>query len=289
MSDTFLLGQESSKAGKKSFRTLKSQTNLETGGSNANSQGEAIFAVINCKIPLGKKKDYTPRIIPLTHKLDEAANKSILLITKDPSTDYRPQLEEKDCPTEDMFNQIYSLKRLKSIAKDPKKLFKAFKEFDIIVADNRVHKFLPQILGTPFYAKNKKLPFMIQMAKPSPTASLVKGKKSTKLKDNRCEPKYVARQMNSIVNNTNFLPPVNGNCVSIKIGYTNWKESDLLTNLNDVLLYLVDEKYKPVGGMLNNVKNIGSIFVKTGESISLPVYKAEEEGVEEENDSDFDF
>lgn len=285
MASTFILGDDSYKTGKKSLRTLKSYINLENGGDV-----QPIFVVINSKIVVNKSKSYTPRIIPLTKKLEKITNKSILLITKDPSSDYREVLTKKDAPTEDTFNQIYSLKRLKVIAKDPKKLYKSFKEFDIVIADLRVHKFLPNILGGAFYIKNKKLPYMIQMAMPEPNAKLTVSKKSTKLKDNRCDSKYVYSQVKSIVGNTSFIPPANGNCISVKVGYTNWTEQELLHNINDVLSYLVQEKFQPVGGLLKDIGNIGSVYVKTGESISLPLYKVEKEDAEvDENDSDFDF
>lgn len=284
MAFTFILGDESYKTGQKSVKTLKSYINLENG-----SESQPVFLVINSKITLIQTKTYTPRIIPISKKLEKVTNKSILLITKDPSNDYRQELTKKDNPTEDTFNQIISLKRLKTIAKDPKKLFKDFKQYDIIIADHRIHKFLPNILGAPFYVKNKKLPFMIQMAKPEPNAKLVRGKKSTKLKDNRCDSKYVYSQVKSIVGNTNFLPPANGNCISVKIGYTNWSDEELLQNIQDVLSYLVEDKYKPVGGLLKDVANIGSVYVKTSESISLPVFKQEEQVIADDNDSDFDF
>ncbi|KAK7681255.1 hypothetical protein QCA50_015642 [Cerrena zonata] len=155
-SSKFILGRSAEKTGKKSI------------------QG---------KISYIKKKDYTPRVIPVTHKLDKLENKSILLITKDPSTPYRKALTEKDSPTEDVFNRIYTLTKVKLIAANPKNCVRLYKEYDIVVADHRVHKFLPNILGATFYEKNHKVPFMVQMARPSADANLVKGKKSTKLKD----------------------------------------------------------------------------------------------------------
>lgn len=278
---TFILGDESFKVGKKSLKALKSHAVIENG------RKQAVYLVINSKLVFGKSRSHTPRIIPVTHKLEEVENKSILLITKDPSTDYRDELTKKDCITEDVFNQIYSLKKLRVIGKDPKKLFKQFKEFDLIIADHRVHKFLPDILGGSFYIKNKKVPFMVQMAKPSADAQLVKSKKSSKMKDNRCEPKYIYSQVKSIIGNTNFIA-ANGNCITVKVGYTEWKEEDVLQNISDVVSYLTEEKYKPVGGILKTIDNIGSIFLKTSESISLPLYKTQEIEAAED-DSDFDF
>lgn len=283
----FILGKDAQEGGKKSVKSLLSHIRNEKGPDLK----EVVYLIINIKNQISKTKDYTPRIIPITHKLDKLQDKSILLVTKDPSTPYRKALTEKESPTEDVFNQIFTLTKLRSIAKDPKKLLKIFKEYDIVVADNRVYKFLPGTLGAQFYVKNKKLPYMIQMAKPDVNAKLTQGKKNpSKLKDDRCEPLYVKQQMKSIVRNTSFLPPVNGNCMSIKVGYSNWKSEDILTNINDVLKYLVDSKYQPVGGVLRSIKNIQSVHVKTSESISLPIWKQKgEEDTGEDEDSDFDF
>jgi ribosome biogenesis protein UTP30 len=280
---SFILGDEAYKNGRKSIKSLTANSRQE-GVEDA-----AIYLIINIKIQLTQTKDYTPRVIPLTHKLDKLENKSVLLVTKDPSTPYRQALTEKDSPTEDVFNQIYTLTKLRSLAKDPKKIYKLFKEFDIVVADNRVHKFLPGTLGAQFYLKNKKVPFMVQMAKPSYDAQLTKGKKSHKLKDDRCEPKYVKGQMKSIAGNASFIPPCNGNCLSIKAGYTSWLDKDVMKNIDDILRYLVEEKFKPVGGVLRSINNIGGVHLKTSESISLPILIKEEEKVEEGEDSDFEF
>ncbi|ODV79829.1 uncharacterized protein CANTADRAFT_10679 [Suhomyces tanzawaensis NRRL Y-17324] len=285
MSGEFILGPDAYKAGRKSLKSLVSHSR-DQNGPDAH---EPVFVIINTKIQLAKAKDYTPRIIPITHKLSKLETKSVLLVTKDPSTPYRDALQKKESPTEDVFNQIYTLAKLKSLSRDPKKLYKLFKEFDIVVSDHRVHKFLPNILGSTFYVKNKKVPFMIQMAKPDPDAKLTVGKKSTKLKDDRCEPKYVRAQMKAIVGNTYFIPPVNGNCLSIKVGYTSFSDKELIQNIDDVLQYLVQEKFQPVGGLLRSTSNIGGVYVKTGDSISLPVLVAEKKEEEEEADSDFDF
>jgi ribosome biogenesis protein UTP30 len=286
MVSSFILGQSALADGTKSAKSLASHIGKENGPTHH----EAVYLIINTKIYLTKIKDYTPRIIPLSKGLDKLENKSVLLVTKDPSLPYRDALTKKDSPTEDVFNQIYTLTKLKHISKDPKKLTKLFKEFDIIVADNRVHKFLPDILGARFYVKNKKIPFMVQMAKPDKDARLSKGKKSTKLKDDRCEPEYVRYQMKSIVRNASYVPSATGTCISVKIGYSDWKPEELLTNANDVIKYLVEPKFLPVGGLLRTPKNLVSVHIKTSESISLPIFKQKEDIKEEDDDdSDLDF
>lgn len=271
----FRLGKVASEETIKSIKSLKAHIK-KTKGTN-----EAVFLTINTTVPLLRSKDYTPRIIPLTHALDKLENKSVLLVTKDPSTPYRNILTDKDSPTEDVFNQIYTLTKLKRMSSNAKKTSALFKEYDIIVADHRVHKFLPDILGPQFYVKNKKIPFVVQMAPPDPNAKLTKTSKSHKLKDERCEAKYVKGQMKSIARNAHCLPPANGTFMSIKVGYTDWLSDKIMANINDVMIFFMESKY-PSGGLIKGKKMLESLYVKTSDSISMPVYKQEEKEEESE-------
>lgn len=275
----FLLGEGAFIEAQKSIKSLKSHCK-----QNAQQKEEAIFLTINTYTTFIKTKDYTPRVIPVKYPLDKLENKSVLMVTKDPSTSYRHTLTEKNSPTEDVFNEIYSLKRLKTLANNPKKLRLIFKEFDIVVADHRVHKFLPDILGAQFYVKNKKVPFMVQMAPYDAKAQLVKVKKSHKLKDERCDAKHVKGQMRSIAKNPYIIPPANGTFVSIKVGYSNWKTSEIISNINDVIKYLIESDVSI--RLLKSMDVIEGVHVKTSESISLPVYKKQLE--EEDSDSSVD-
>lgn len=358
-SSEFILGETAYKNAKKSLQSLIKQYNNQPETINTppppdddddddetstpiptNNQGMAIHLVISIKIPLSRKKDYIPRIIPISYKLDDVTNKSILLITKDPSTPYRSKLMIKDSPTEDLFLDIISFKKLKSMINKTstsstnnkgkkQNLIKIFKNYDIIVCDHRIMKFLPNVLGELFYYKNKKLPFLIQMAKPilletSKLKAQLKAKsnnnntnnkdqqgpsildgltisKENKIKDERCDPKYINLQIKSIVKNTNYLPSnvINkGDCISLKIGYINWSIDELLININDIIDYLINKEYfSTIGGgegIIKDLNNLGNIHVKINQSISLPIIdnngmpKGNNDG-EEEEDSDFDF
>lgn len=288
MPGLFILGDAAQTEGKKSLQGLIHHIKKEKGANNH----EPIFVVISSKVTYIKDKDYTPRIIPVTHKLEKVENKSVLLVTKDPSTPYRIPLTEKDSPTEDVFNQIYTLNKLKLVTKSPKQLYKLFKEFDIVVADDRIHKFLPGILKAQFYEKNKKVPYMIQMARPAPPEiEVINKKKVIVKKDERCEPKYVKAQMKSIVGFPSYIAPANGTSVTIKVGFTDWTVDKLIDNIDDVLKYLIEPKFAPVGGILKSLDNVVSVHVKTSESVSLPVLQAStiENKSDDDNYSDFDF
>ncbi|CAI5757856.1 unnamed protein product [Candida verbasci] len=274
-SETFVLGDEALNNSKKSLNALRS-----------NDQESIIYLIINVKKKLIRSKDYIQRIIPISNKINALTNKSVLLITKDDQS-YKSELL-KDELTQDIFNDIIPIRRLKK--KNKKELVKLFKESDYIIADHRVNKFLPNILGSIFYHKNKKLPYILQMARPTTDKSKLRISKENKLKDDRCEVKYVYKQIKSIVENTSYLP-TDGDCLCIKIGMTNVSTNKIIENINDVINYLLDEKNLPNGGVLT-LNQLGNIYVKTSESISLPISIKEETteiNEEDEANSDYDF
>lgn len=275
---TFLLGDDAREQAKKSIKGLISH--VRSTAAESSRGREPIFLVLNTKTFLVKDKDYTPRIIPVTHKLHKIDEKSILLILRDLS--FREKFTKKDLPTEDLIHQIIPFQKIKLIAHSPKALLRLFKENDIVLADTRIHSKLPEILGAQFYAKNKKVPFKVQMAKPQP------GHKTAGKIDQLCDPKYVRGQIKAILGNAYFIPPANGNCMHIMVGYLDWKVSELLTNINDVINYLIDDKYLPVGGLLHKVENLHSVLIKTSNSVALPI-KEKEEKAEESDLSDLDF
>lgn len=217
-------------------------------------------------ITMGKKmgipKDNVPRIVPLTcTKLQKPKDLRILLITKDPSTLYRETLS-KDESTSEMFKEIISVKNLKRRFRGAK-LTQLFKDFDLIVADYRVHHLLPAILGNKFYHGNKKLPFVIKMSK----IEKIRHQKSPE----ECDPLYIRAQVRSICKNTSYVPN-NDSSVSVKIGILH-KHSieEMVENIEDVVNFLSDKSKKPQGGIIKG--GITSILVKTSNSASLPIYE----------------
>lgn len=265
----FILGNDSRENAKRLIKALRAHA-----AQNEPPTNEPLYLVLNTKIHMVKHKDYTPRIIPITHKLAPVDGKAVLLITRD--TSYRAHLTAAGSPTEDLFHDIIAFPKIKLIGHSQSALRRLYKENDLVVADARIHHRLPDILGLQFYGKNKKVPYKILMAKTVP------GKKTHGKTDQLCEPAYVKAQLKAIVGNTSFIPPAGGTCVHIVVGYTNWKVSEVLANINDVVSYLVDEQYQPVGGLLRTVANFHSVLIKTSSSVALPVLEKKTEAEESE-------
>ncbi|AGO12808.1 AaceriACR252Cp [[Ashbya] aceris (nom. inval.)] len=236
------------------------------------SRDAHVQLVINTKKPMGTKNDYVPRIIPLQHsKLQKPASLRILLVVKDPSTPYRTALKA-DSATSELFADIISVKRLKTKYRGAK-LNELFRQFDMVVADHRVQHLLPHILGSAFYRSNKKVPFVVQLSKqPQPARAG---------KPDGVDPKYVRAQLRSICRNTWYLPTPD-NCLTVRIGVVGAHQpEEMLQNIEDVVQFLCDKTKRPQGGAIRG--GIKSLFVKTSNSVSLPIYKASEKPVESED------
>lgn len=163
------------------------------------------------------------------------------------------------------------LKKLRAQAKSVKNLKKLFHEYDLIVADHRVHHLLPDILGEMFYKGHKKLPYMVQLARPDPNSQKVKRQNRTET----CDARYVKDQIRSICKNTSYLPNTD-TTISVKIGYVDTGTDKLMENITAVCEFLKNPKFQPIGGVLKHNNQIRGMFVKTNESVSLPIYKNKE-------------
>lgn len=237
------------------------------------SKDSNVHMIINTQKRIGVKNDFIPRIIPLSHcKFDRYTDLRILLIVKDPSSLYHSALSQNEF-TATIFKTIISVKKLKSRYRGSK-LNTLFQDYDLIVADYRVHHLLPPILGSKFYNSNKKLPFMVQMSK----QVKIKGQK---MKD-ECDPIYLRAQIKSICKNTWYVPNPD-NCLSVKIGQIGRHSIEEIThNIKDVVNFLTDKRKKPQGGIINGT--INSLFLKTSNSVSLPIYRA----VKKTNESEYE-
>lgn len=272
---SFILGEKSRENAKRSIKGLIAHELLESEDSN---QRSLIYLVINTKRALVSKSDQTPRIIPVSKKLHKVDEKRIALITRD--TSYRAQLTEKGSPTDDVFHEIIPFTKAKLIGHSTRGKLRLFRENDIILADARIYKNMPDILGAQFYARNKKVPYKILMTRPTPD------KRTNGKTDQLFDAKFVRAQVKSILGNTSFIPP-SGTCLHIAVGYTDWKVSDLLINVNDVVSFLTEEQHRPLGGLLK-MGNVHSVLIKTSNSVALPVMeKVETEQDDESELSDF--
>lgn len=234
---------------------------------------EPIILQLGTLVPTAKTKEYTRRMIALPKRLRKLKETTILLVTKDPVDKFRSALNAESSATEGIFKDIIGYKKFKSMVGTSKNAVKTSHEYDVIVTDTRLHSLLPKLLGPTVFCKSaQKYPLMMQMARPSVDAQLEKGRKSDKLKDERVEPDYVLGQVRSWCRNTTFVPSTGTN-ISVVVGYSYMAGSEIVENIDAVITYLTDKKFRPLGGLVNNgIKGIVDIYLYANDK-SVPIMK----------------
>lgn len=294
---------------------LKSLKALKMHCSNSKDDVvELISITITMERPIVKRNDYIARVVSLPHKFGKvrSENNLMLMITKDPVLKYRNVLEKPDCDTENLFKEILGFKQFQRRMTNSKYAKRIHSEYSYIMADERIHHKLFDVLGDKFYRKShKKIPLKIMMDLPEvlekiksesklnkANASLRRDKygmradeldaQTKKRKSMGSEedteginPAYIYQQVKSIVRNTVVTYTDRGTTLAVKIGTSNMKTGDLLENIEQVVQFLTDARFKEEGGGLLTIANvkkrqssnmIRNIYVKTKDSASLPVY-----------------
>ena len=260
---SFPLGKKTLEDTKKSLESLIAHE-IKQG----NSGHEFVYLVINTERPFTKVRDHTPRIVPIPNRLSRISERSVLLITKDPSTPYRDPLTRAKSPTEDLFKDIMPLKKVKTLTRSTKSAKNMLSEYDLILADHRIHHLLPDIMGEVFYRAHKRVPFVVQLAQISEEDMKKPLKRQERVE--RCDAQYVLKQMRSIAKNTYYFPSRDAQIV-LKVGYIDTEPEKLCQNIGAVIEFLHNEKFLPSGGVLK--KNpMKELFVKTNNSASLPIW-----------------
>ncbi|KAG0675417.1 hypothetical protein C6P40_000332 [Pichia californica] len=232
---------------------------------------EPIILQLSTEVPTTNlsTKEFTRRMINIPNRLRLVKNTSILLVTKDPVDNYRIPITLPTAITTDTFTDIIGFKKFKSLVGTSKKALKTFHEYDIIIVDNRLHKFLPKLLAPTIFCKSSQnFPLMLQFALPTSDVIVIKRRKE---KD-ELDLDYIQSQIKAWCKNTTFVPST-GSSLSIIVGYPNMSGSDITENIDAVLTYLTDKKFKPIGGIIpDGINGIADIHLRANDK-SVPVLK----------------
>ncbi|GET02017.1 ribosomal protein L1 [Rhizophagus clarus] len=183
------------------------------------------------------KPKLKPVSIPLKHPL-YGPSTDICLITKDPQRTYKEWVTA---------HKVKCIQKVIGVSKLRKKYIpyeakrKLCDSYDLFLADERVLPLLPKMLGKYFFGK-KKQPIPVNISKET-------NFKKEILKACHCT----------------FMHYSSGVCLSIKIGTTGMTSGQLLENLEMAIPVIIDK-------IPRKWKNIQSLYIKTPESTSLPIY-----------------
>ncbi|OWB61659.1 hypothetical protein B5S31_g1919 [[Candida] boidinii] len=209
-----------------------------------------------------QKQQFKHKFINVKNSIYDLENDfKICLFIKDDSIteEILNQLEENSIPH---LSKIISAKELKGEYHPYEARRKLESEYDLFLSDDSLITSLPKLLGKIFYNSPTKIPISIK----------------TQSSDKKFSIKTTTNQINKILNQIAFIPPMGVN-VSIKVGNLDNELSKLLENIESVYTYFEAQNLP-----------IRSISLKLRQSPSLPIYinkelYSEEDVVkEDEND-----
>ncbi|KAG9301778.1 hypothetical protein G9A89_003325 [Geosiphon pyriformis] len=201
-------------------------------------QRQTIWLTIGTKLFSEQGKD-KPIKIPLRHAL-YGPDTEVCLFTKDPQKDFKELLSQHNVTR---ITKVISLDKLRKKYKQFEAKRQLCDAFELFLADERILHRLPKLLGKVFFIK-KKQPIPVKLKSGDIKAEI----------DRAC--------------NSTYLHLSTGTCVAVKIGNVNHSVSQLLENL-DLSVPIIVEK------LPKKRKNIMSMQIKTGNSVSLPIYNAQ--------------
>ncbi|KAA8564329.1 hypothetical protein EYC84_011273 [Monilinia fructicola] len=143
--------------------------------------------------------------------------------------------------------------------------------------NDRVITLLPKLLGKTFYKSTTKRPIPISIQAEAPRSE---GKRIARAKGEgapkAAEPKKIAAEVEKAISSALVTLSSSTNS-AIRIGYASWDAAKLAENL-EVVVNTVIEKYVP-----KKWRGVRGIHVKGPETMSLPIWLADELWVEEED------
>lgn len=195
-----------------------------------------VWLVITVK-QMHPEKNLKPHRIPLAHPLVDPRTSSVCLITKDPQREYKDLLEKHGIR---FISRVVGIEKLKGKFKPFEARRLLLKENELFLADDRVIRLLPGLLGKKFF-QAKKQPIPVSLTK-----------------------KDLKGELERAVSSTYFHQNL-GTCTSVKLGTVSQTSAQVLANLKTALPAVV----KNVKGGWDNVQ---SLHIKTNSSVSLPIW-----------------
>lgn len=233
-------------------------------------KNEPIFLQLSTLLPTSSSKKNTRQMIPIPNRLRSVKETSILLVTRDPVDTCRTPLSEKKAATTDTFAEIVGFKRFKSMVGTSKKALKTYHEYDLIMIDHILFRFLRKLLEPTIFSKSaQKYPLMVQMAKSYSSTT------PQSVRDDRVDPDYVLSQVKAWCKNTTFVPST-GPSLSIVVGTSNMTGIQIVENIDAVLTFLTTKKVSQLGGVVRQGMNgVIDLYLRANDK-AVPILRKEE-------------
>ncbi|KAI9651210.1 proteasome-interacting protein cic1 [Ciborinia camelliae] len=253
--------------------------NLLAQNDDDDAESTPVWLTLTTKKHIIDKTKLKPFKVAVPNPLNTSSTTTICLIVADPQRTYKDIVASPAFPAElsKRIIKVVGVDKLKKKYRQYEAQRKLFAEHDIFLADDRVITLLPKILGKTFYKSTTKRPIPISIQAEAPRSE---GKRIARAKGEdapkAAEPKKIAAEIEKAISSALVTLSSSTNS-AIRIGYASWDAAKLAQNL-EVVINTVIEKYVP-----KNWRGIRSIHVKGPETMSLPIWLADELWVEDED------
>lgn len=204
---------------------------------------EFIYVNIALKKTPSDKRRNKPKCIPIPHPLVTREGAEICLFVKDHDGSGQKEVKQRLEKLEKNggVSKVIGVKKLKTKYESFEAKRELSKAYGLFLADDRILNILPKLIGKSFF-KKKKQPVPIDLSRKDWAAEIRKA----------CE--------------CTFLFLSGGSCLSIKVAKSSFTAEEVVENVNVVMEAVV--QYIP-----KQWKNIQGVFLKTADSVALPVYQ----------------
>ncbi|QSZ33128.1 hypothetical protein DSL72_002714 [Monilinia vaccinii-corymbosi] len=253
--------------------------NLLAENDDADAESTPIWLTLSTKKHISDKSKLKPVKIAVPHSLNTSTTTTICLIVADPQRTYKDIVASPVFPAElsKRITKVVGVDKLKKKYKQYEAQRKLLAEHDIFLADDRVITLLSKLLGKTFYKSTTKRPIPISIQAEAPRLD---GKRIARAKGEgaprAAEPKKIAAEIEKAISSA-LVTLTSSTNTSIRIGYASWDAAKLAANL-EVVANTVIEKYVP-----KKWRGVRGIHIKGPETMSLPIWLADELWVEAED------
>ncbi|KHJ31944.1 putative electron transfer flavoprotein alpha-subunit [Erysiphe necator] len=247
-------------------------------------ESQPIWLQLTTKSHIAPEKRLKPIKVPLPHPLNTDPTTTICLFTVDPQRATKDLIASPAFPAalSSRITRIIGLSKLKSKWSQYEAQRKLYREHDIFVADDRIIKSLPAILGKTFYKSTSKRPIPINIQHSVPKKG---GKRIKKVKGDPPRPltdaTSLAKTIEEAIESAVIYLSTSTN-IAVRIGYASWSPTKLQENAEALSKFLIERIVS------KKWKGLRSLHIKGAETTSLPIWQAEEIWIDEKDIIDDD-
>lgn len=232
---------------------LKHVSNETTKRDDGELWADSVKVYVQIAFKRTPPKNIAPVVLSIPHTLFRE-DTEVCVITKDPHEKWESLVEEADI---DYVKKSMSVQHVKKNYKTQEAKRTLADSYDLFMADSGIVPTLPKLLGSKFFSK-KKMPVVIDIKKAD------------------------AKSVKSAIDGARLTTSVTfngGPNSTVYVGHPEMEENEIASNV-EAVCEAVAKKLKHKWG------NIRAVYLKTRESVALPIYSTIDPSVEGEQEQE---